>query len=59
MKVKLRLDLPVEATFLLVALKDRYEKVVSNELLWDAWELSANKRMQEGLKKYLEKQGIK
>ena len=59
MKIKLQLEIDTEVLFLLSALKDRYNKVVNDELLWDSWELSANKRMQKQVEKFLKKRGIK
>ncbi len=59
MKIKLSIALPTEALFLKTACEDRYNKVVEDELLWDAWELSAQKRFIKQLDKFLLKWGIR
>lgn len=51
-KLECDLDRGVEAGMLAQACKDRYDKVVNDELLWESWELSTLKRFQEQLNRY-------
>ena len=59
MRIKLEISNPTELFFLLGAFEDRYNKVVHDEGLWDAWELHVQKDLIKQIRKLMEKWGIK